>query len=94
MADVDRFRATAELFRQLDDRFGVGHARQPLIEYLSTDGDRLLHGHYTKAVGRALFSATAEATLLAAWMAYDSVPGSSLCLAVFHSGARARPARR
>jgi hypothetical protein len=34
MADVDRFRTTAELFRQLDDRFGGGHARQALVQYL------------------------------------------------------------
>jgi len=83
LADVDRFRATVELFRQLDDRFGGGHARQALVQYLSTDADRLLHGRYTEAVGRAVFSATAEATLLAAWMSYDSVPGSSLAQRYF-----------
>src|SRR5579875_1211305 len=78
MADVQRFRATVELFGQLDDRFGGGHARKALIQYLRTDAERLLHGRYTDVVGRALFSATAEATLLAAWMSYDSMPGSSL----------------
>lgn len=83
MADVDRFRATAGLFTQLDDRFGGGHARQSLIQYLSADAGRLLHGRYTEAVGRALFSATAEATLLAAWMSYDSSPGSSLAQRYF-----------
>jgi transcriptional regulator with XRE-family HTH domain len=31
MADVDRFRTTVELFRQLDDRFGGGHARHALV---------------------------------------------------------------
>jgi hypothetical protein len=47
MADVERFRATAELFAQLDDRFGGGHARQSLIQYLRSDGERLLRapGH-------------------------------------------------
>jgi hypothetical protein len=78
MADVDRFRTTVELFKQLDDRFGGGHARQSLVHYLSTDAERMLHGRYNDAVGRALFSATAEATLLAAWMSYDSTPSSSL----------------
>jgi hypothetical protein len=78
MADVDRFRTTVELFKQLDDRFGGGHARQSLVHYLSTDAERMLHGRYNDAVGRALFSATAEATLLAAWMSYDSAPSSSL----------------
>jgi hypothetical protein len=83
MADVDRFRTTMELFRQLDDRFGGGHAREALVQYLSTDAERLLRGRHTENVGCALFSATAEATLLAAWMSYDSAPGSSLAQRYF-----------
>jgi hypothetical protein len=83
MTNVDRFRATIDLFTQLDDRFGGGHARQSLVQYLSADAGRLLRGRYTDAVGRALFSATAEATLLAAWMSYDSAPGSSLAQRYF-----------
>jgi hypothetical protein len=67
-------RATVGLFSQLDERFGGGHARQSLIHYLSTDGERLLRGRYPEAVGSAVFSAVAEATLLAAWMSYDSTP--------------------
>jgi hypothetical protein len=43
-ADVERFRATLGLFSELDERFGGGHARQSLIHYLSTDGERLLRG--------------------------------------------------
>jgi hypothetical protein len=78
MADIERFRATVEMFVRLDDRFGGGHARPALIQYLSNDAERLLRGRYTEAVGRALFSATAEATLLAAWMSYDSMPSSVL----------------
>ena len=54
MGDVERFRVTVEAFRQLDDRFGGGHARQALIQYLSGDGDRLLRGRYTGAVGQCL----------------------------------------
>jgi hypothetical protein len=76
MGDVVRFRATVELFAQLDDRFGGGHARQSLIQYLATDGERLLRGRYPEEVGSALFSAIAEATLLAAWMSYDATPSS------------------
>lgn len=83
IADVDRFRATVELFRQLDDRFGGGHARQALIQYLSTDANRLLNGRHSENLGREMFSATAEATLLAAWMSYDSYPGSSLAQRYF-----------
>jgi len=70
--DVERFRATVDMFAQLDNRFGGGHARQSLIQYLAIDGERMLRGQYTDAVRRALFSAVAEATLLAAWMSYDS----------------------
>jgi transcriptional regulator with XRE-family HTH domain len=83
MGDVERFRMTVEMFRQLDDRFGGGHARPALIQYLSGDGDRLLRGRYTGTVGTALFSSVAEATLLAAWMSYDSAPRSALAQRYF-----------
>lgn len=82
-ADVARFRATVDLFAQLDDRYGGGHARQALVQYLHADAGRLLRGRYTDAVGRELFSAISEATLLAAWMTYDSAPGSALAQRYF-----------
>jgi hypothetical protein len=78
MSDVERFRATVEMFVQLDDRYGGGHARQALIQYLSGDGGRLLRGRHPEAVRGALVSAVAEATLLAAWMSYDAAPLSGL----------------
>jgi transcriptional regulator with XRE-family HTH domain len=78
LADIERFRATGHVFRQLDDRFGGGHARTALIQYLHADAGRLLNGQYTETTGRALFSAVAEATLLAAWMSYDSMPAGTL----------------
>jgi hypothetical protein len=81
--DVARFRATVELFSQLDDRFGGGHARAALVQYLDTDASRLLHGRYTSDVGREIFSAIAEATLLVAWMSYDSRPTSALAQRYF-----------
>jgi hypothetical protein len=83
MADVARFRATVDMFVQLDDRFGGGHARHALIQYLSGDGERLLRGRCAEPVARALFSAVAEATLLAAWMTYDSAPVSGLAQRYF-----------
>jgi hypothetical protein len=64
------------MFRELDDRFGGGHARDALIRYLQGDAVRLLRGRYPDTVGNALLSAVAEATLLAAWMTYDSTPRS------------------
>jgi hypothetical protein len=83
MPDVDRFRTTVQLFAKLDDQFGGGHARQALIQYLSIDGERLLQGRYSEAVGKQLFSAVSEATLLAAWMSYDSAPASELAQKYF-----------
>jgi hypothetical protein len=81
--DVTRFRATVDMFDELDSRFGGGHAREALIKYLSVDGDRLLHGQYSDTVGRELLSAVAEATLLAAWMTYDSTPTSAMAQGYF-----------
>ena len=54
MGDVERFRDTVEMFRQLDDRFGGGHARESLIQYLQGDAIRLLRGRYPETVGSAL----------------------------------------
>lgn len=81
--DVVRFRATADMFAQLDDQFGGGNARQALIQHLSADAERLLNGRFTDAVGRELYSAVGEATLLAAWMTYDSAPSSGLAQRYF-----------
>jgi hypothetical protein len=72
LADVAMVRATADTFATLDDRFGGGHARHAVIQYLSREVAPLLHGNYTESVGRDLFSTVAEATLLAAWMSYDA----------------------
>ena len=43
----------------------------------------LLSGRYSDAVGRELFTAVGEATLLAAWMTYDSAPASALAQGYF-----------
>ncbi|MCO5993008.1 hypothetical protein [Actinoallomurus rhizosphaericola] len=70
--DVQRVKLTTDIFAQMDNRFGGGHARHSLIQFLASDVDELLSGSFTEEVGRDLFSAVAEATLLAAWMSYDS----------------------
>jgi len=82
-SDIDRFKETAKLFAELDNRFGGGHGRKALIQYLATDGERLLRGRFTDAIGKPLYAAIAEATLLAAWMSYDSAPGSGLAQRYF-----------
>ena len=71
-ADVQRVRLTTEMFAQMDNRFGGGHARHALIQFLATDVAQLMSGQFTDEIGGELFSSVAEATLLAAWMAYDS----------------------
>ncbi|MGY0491790.1 hypothetical protein [Streptomyces sp. WG-D5] len=72
LGDVAAVKMTADMFAQLDDRFGGDHARRSVIQYLSTDVVPLLRGSYSDAVGRALYSTVAEATLLAGWMSYDA----------------------
>ncbi|WP_436772210.1 helix-turn-helix domain-containing protein [Yinghuangia sp. YIM S09857] len=72
MADVEAVRATVDMFVDMDNRFGGGHGRRSLIQYLDSDVRDLLAARSTEQVGRALFSTVAEGTLLAAWMSYDS----------------------
>jgi tetratricopeptide (TPR) repeat protein len=71
-ADVQRIRTTIELFAQLDNRFGGGHARRALIQYLADDVSQVLNGRYRDRVATHLLCIAAQATLLAAWMSYDS----------------------
>ncbi|MGY4768961.1 hypothetical protein ACXC9Q_18775 [Kribbella sp. CWNU-51] len=71
-SDVAAIRATTEAFSLLDNNFGGGHARRALIQYLRSDAARMLVGKYSEQIGRHLFDAIAEATLLAAWMSYDA----------------------
>ncbi|MCG8915129.1 hypothetical protein L6E12_04905 [Actinokineospora sp. PR83] len=51
---------------------GGAHARHLAVRYLVNDVRPWLEGTYTEATGRALFSATAELTHLAGWMANDA----------------------
>jgi hypothetical protein len=53
-SDVEWFRATVDMFAKLDDRYGGGHARSALTQYLSTDAERMLNGRYSDETGRAL----------------------------------------
>jgi tetratricopeptide (TPR) repeat protein len=71
-ADIEAVRATADAFASLDNQFGGGRARRALIQYLRTEVATLLAGRYNEQTGRELFSAAAEATLLAAWATYDA----------------------
>ncbi|MGW2326384.1 hypothetical protein ACWC5C_11515 [Streptomyces sp. NPDC001700] len=70
--DVEMVRSTADSFSMLDAKFGGGHARRALIQYLHSDVRPLLDGKYSDVVGKQLHSAVAEALMLAGWMSYDS----------------------
>jgi transcriptional regulator with XRE-family HTH domain len=72
MTDVQMIREMTQTFRKLDHRFGGGHARSALTNYLASDVLPLLRaGRYRSDVRRALFAAVAELDQLAGWMAYD-----------------------
>ncbi|WP_133783617.1 hypothetical protein [Kribbella sp. VKM Ac-2571] len=69
--DVDAIRATLRMFERLDHQFGGGHARSAAVQYLSDAVTPLLHGSYTDAIGRELFSVAAQFTYKTGAMAYD-----------------------
>jgi tetratricopeptide (TPR) repeat protein/transcriptional regulator with XRE-family HTH domain len=72
MPDVQIIREMTQTFRGLDNRFGGGHARSALTNYLASDVLPLLHeGRYRSDVHRELCTAVAELNQLAGWMAYD-----------------------
>ncbi|MEV7345066.1 hypothetical protein [Streptomyces sp. NPDC093544] len=70
--DIEMVRSTADAFSMLDGKFGGGHARRALVQYLHTDVRPMLDGKYSDTVGKQLQSAVAEALLLAGFMSYDS----------------------
>jgi hypothetical protein len=71
-ADVEAIREVTQTFYRLDNLFGGGRARLTVVRYLHDEVGPLLHdGRYSETVGQDLFSAAAELTRLAGWMAYD-----------------------
>jgi tetratricopeptide (TPR) repeat protein len=72
MTDVQVIREMTQTFRRLDNRFGGGHARSAITNYLASDVLPLLReGRYRSDVRRELSGAVAELDQLAGWMAYD-----------------------
>jgi transcriptional regulator with XRE-family HTH domain len=72
LPDVETLRAMTRTFRLLDNRFGGGHARSTVSQYLVAEGVPLLRaGRFRDGVRRELFGAVAEMNQLAGWMAYD-----------------------
>ncbi len=74
-ADVARIRAMAQVFGDVDDLYGGGHARSAVAAYLVHDVAPLLHVA-SGQIRPDLFAAAAEVTYLAGWMAADDLqPG-------------------
>jgi transcriptional regulator with XRE-family HTH domain len=72
VTDVQIIREMTQTFRRLDNRFGGGHARSAVTNYLASDVLPLLRdGRYRDSVRRELSTAVAELNQLAGWMAYD-----------------------
>lgn len=71
--DVEALREATQTFRRLDNRFGGGHSRSAVADYLATQVEpKLRHGRSTDTMRRKLFKAAAEMYQLAGWMAYDT----------------------
>jgi hypothetical protein len=71
-SDIEAVRAMQASLKAIDDGHGGGVVLPMAVEYLRGEVAPLLHARYSDAVGRALFSATAEFTLGVGWMAYDA----------------------
>ncbi|MGW2627849.1 sporulation protein [Streptomyces chattanoogensis] len=72
MRDVKAIRAAADMFMQLDFKFGGGHGHKALRHYFRHEVLPLLSASYSERVGTALFGAAAEISQLLGWTAYDS----------------------
>lgn len=69
---VDIVNEMVQTFRRLDNRFGGGRARSMVNNFLSTEVIPILHiGTFRGSVRERFFSATADLSHLAGWMAYD-----------------------
>ncbi|GHJ17184.1 MULTISPECIES: Tat pathway signal protein [unclassified Micromonospora] len=71
--EIDAVRDMLTVFSTADERFGGGHARLAVVQYLTSDVAGLLQGRFSTDRDRvAMFSAAAEMTYLAGWKAFDS----------------------
>ncbi|QOC94839.1 helix-turn-helix domain-containing protein [Micromonospora craniellae] len=71
--EIDTIRAMTVTYRQLDNQYGGGHARDTVARYLHQEVTPLLtNGRYNHPTGQRLLSAAAELAQLAGWQAYDT----------------------
>jgi transcriptional regulator with XRE-family HTH domain len=70
--DVAAVREMTRGFSTVDQRYGGGHARTALVQYLTSDVATYLQGRFESDRTRAeMFSAAAEVSYLIGWMAFD-----------------------
>lgn len=71
--EIDTIRAMTGTYRQLDNQYGGGHARDTVARYLHQEVTPLLtDGRFDHPTGQQLLSAAAELAQLAGWQAYDT----------------------
>ncbi|WP_027659822.1 helix-turn-helix domain-containing protein [Salinispora fenicalii] len=71
--EIDTIRAMTATYRQLDNQYGGGHARDTVARYLHQEVTPLLtDGRFDHPTGQRLLSAAAELAQLAGWQAYDT----------------------
>ncbi|WP_030333690.1 helix-turn-helix domain-containing protein [Micromonospora parva] len=71
--EIDTIRAMTATYRQLDNQYGGGHARDTVVRCLHQEVTPLLtDGRYDHGTGQRLLSAAAELAQLAGWQAYDT----------------------
>lgn len=76
--DLEAVREMVQIFSQLDQRRGGGHARTAVVQYLASDVTSLLRGNYAdNNVRREMFSTASELAYLAGWMAFDNAEHST-----------------
>jgi tetratricopeptide (TPR) repeat protein len=72
-SEIAAVREMLSVFSKADERFGGGHARLAVIQYLTSDVAGYLRGTFAREEDRKLmFSAAAELTYLAGWKSFDS----------------------
>ena len=72
-SEVGAVRDMLSVFSKADERFGGGHARLAVVQYLTSDVAGYLRGTFASDDDRkAMFSAAAELTYLAGWKSFDS----------------------
>ena len=71
--EVTAVRDMLAVFSKADERFGGGHARLAVVQYLTSDVSAYLSGSFQSDADReAMYSAAAELAYLAGWKSFDS----------------------